>query len=59
MAVCTPLPPCFRHHTLLNLLPSLPALYALQKICFQLDLEEAKNSWKRDFNRGVSGLHVS
>mmetsp|Transcript_37178 Transcript_37178/g.116375 ORF Transcript_37178/g.116375 Transcript_37178/m.116375 type:complete len:410 (-) Transcript_37178:133-1362(-) len=28
-----------------------------QKICFQLDLQEPENSWKRDFNRGVSGLH--
>lgn len=28
-----------------------------QKICFQDDLDLPQNSWKRDFNRGVAGLH--
>ncbi len=30
-----------------------------QKICFQKDLDDTANLWKRDFNRAVSGLHSS
>merc|ERR1719491_1448376 len=28
-----------------------------QKICFQKDLDQLENGWKRDFNRAVSGMH--
>jgi len=29
------------------------------KICFQKRLDQKVNFWKRDFNRGVSGIHAS
>uniref|UniRef100_A0A7S3FF16 Uncharacterized protein n=1 Tax=Haptolina ericina TaxID=156174 RepID=A0A7S3FF16_9EUKA len=30
-----------------------------RKLCFQLELDEPANRWKRDFNRAVGGLHAS
>ena len=30
-----------------------------QKICFQREVEDDANGWKRDFNRAISGMHAS
>ncbi|EKX38461.1 hypothetical protein GUITHDRAFT_115427 [Guillardia theta CCMP2712] len=29
------------------------------RICFQVEVDDPENAWKRDFNRAVSGLHTS
>mmetsp|Transcript_17147 Transcript_17147/g.25204 ORF Transcript_17147/g.25204 Transcript_17147/m.25204 type:complete len:430 (+) Transcript_17147:122-1411(+) len=30
-----------------------------ERICFQVDINDPENAWKRDFNRAISGLHAS
>jgi len=30
-----------------------------ERICFQVDINDPENAWKRDFNRAISGLHTS
>jgi len=30
-----------------------------ERICFQVDINDPENAWKRDFNRAISGLHSS
>lgn len=30
-----------------------------ERICFQVEINDPENAWKRDFNRGISGLHTS
>ena len=30
-----------------------------QKICFQREVQDLENGWKRDFNRAISGMHAA